>query len=62
MGNENAGDLADFQVTPQNLMLGSFTTVKQPQLFERQTQGQRWIARSPELVPKVICTSQTLQN
>jgi len=32
MGNENAGDLADFQVTPQNLMLGSFTTVKQPQL------------------------------
>jgi len=26
MGNENAGDLADFQVTPQNLM-GSFTTV-----------------------------------
>jgi len=48
--------VADFQVTPQNLMLGSFTTVK-PQLCSlRQTQATLETLRvvgTPELVPKM---------
>lgn len=48
MGDKNAAELADFQITPQDLMLGSFATVKQPQFCPlRQTQGNaRNIARS----------------